>query len=185
MIPSIGTFGFFFQQTCGKLLYLFGRSFHSVCFFIQKTLLSFPQKLSICANFSLMQKECFSGHHTLLPRPYMSFPFPNLLNLYILHLQAYCLTFILWAPLFSRKEPRMGCLNSRRFVYVFKNRMHELKTFQCSNSSQKVRILLTKLGEIKKSSSYREKFIQGNDKFGQPTEMFEFSSIRVIEIFFA
>ena len=79
----------------------------------------------------------------------------------------------------------MVCLNSRRFVYVFKNRMHDSKTFECSNSSQKVRILLKKLGEIRKSSSYREKFIQGTDKFVRPTEMFKFSSIRVIEISFA
>ena len=28
----------------------------------------------------------FSGHHTLLPRPYLSFLFPNLSKLYILHL---------------------------------------------------------------------------------------------------
>ena len=63
--------------------------------------------------------------------------------------------------------------------------MHYLKTFECSNSSQKVRILLKKLGEIRKSSSYREKFIQGTDKFVRPTEMFDFSSIRVTETFFA
>ena len=61
--------------------------------------------------------------------------------------------------------------------------MHDLKTFKCSNSSQKVRILLKKLGEIRKSSSCRGKFIQGTEKFVRPTEMFEFSSIRVIEIF--
>ena len=37
------------------------------------------------------------------------------------------------------------------------------------------------LEEIRKSSSYREKFIQETNKFVRPTEMFEFSSIRVIE----
>ena len=62
---------------------------------------------------------------------------------------------------------------------------HDSKTFECSNSSQKVRILPEKLGEIRKSSSYRGKFIQGTDKFVRPKEMFEFSSIQVIEIFFA
>ena len=75
----------------------------------------------------------------------------------------------------------MVSLNSRRFVYVFKNRLHDSKTFECSNSSQKVRILLKKLGGIRKSLSYREKFIQGTDKFVRPNKMFEFPSIRVIE----
>ena len=64
--------------------------------------------------------------------------------------------------------------------------MHDSKAFECSNSSQKVRILLKKLGDVRKSSSYREKFIQGTlDEFVRPTEMFEFSSIRIIENFFA
>ena len=58
--------------------------------------------------------------------------------------------------------------------------MHDSKTLECSNSSQKVRVLLKKLGEIRKSSSYREKLTQGSDKFVRPTEMFEFSSIPVI-----
>ena len=88
---------------------------------------------------------------------------------------------VLWAPFFSRKEPIMVSLNSRPFVYVFKNQMHDLKTFECSNSSQKVQILLKKLGEIRKSSIYREKFLQGTGKFVRPTEMLEFLSIRVIE----
>ena len=74
----------------------------------------------------------------------------------------------------------MICLNSRRFVYVFKNRMHDSKTLKCSNSSQKVQILLKKLEEIRNRSSYREKFIQGTDKFVRPNKMFEFPSIRVI-----
>ena len=39
--------------------------------------------------------------------------------------------------------------------------MHDSKTSECSNSSQKVWFLLKKLGEISKSLSYREKFIQG------------------------
>ena len=59
--------------------------------------------------------------------------------------------------------------------------MHDTKTLKRSNSSQKVRILLKKPGEIGKSSSYREKFIEGTDKYVQPNEMFEFLSIRVIE----
>ena len=59
--------------------------------------------------------------------------------------------------------------------------MHDSKTFECSNWSQKVGILLKNLGEIRKSSSYGEKFIQGTDKFVRPNEMFEFPSIRVIE----
>ena len=63
--------------------------------------------------------------------------------------------------------------------------MHDSKTLECSNSSQKVRILLKKLWEIRKNSSYREKFIQETDKFVRPTDMFEFSIIRVKEIFFA
>ena len=54
MIPSIGLFGFFFQQTSGKLLYLFGCSSHSVCFFVKKTFLSFPKKLSVSTYFSPM-----------------------------------------------------------------------------------------------------------------------------------
>ena len=70
-------------------------------------------------------------------------------------------------------------------LYVFKNRMHDSKTFKCSNSSQKIRILLKKLGEVRKSSSYREKFIQETDKFVRPTEMFEFSNIRFMEMFLA
>ena len=37
------------------------------------------------------------------------------------------------------------------------------------------------LEQIRKSSSYREKFIQETKKFVRPTEMFEFSSIRDIE----
>ena len=51
MIPSIGTFWLLFQQTSGKLLYLFVCSSHSVCFFVKKTFLSFPKKLSVCAYF--------------------------------------------------------------------------------------------------------------------------------------
>ena len=93
-------------------------------------------------------------------------------------------TFLLWAPFFSRKEPKIVCLNSRRPAYVFKNRMGDSKTFECSNSCQKVGVLLKKLGEIRESSSYREKFIQGTDKFVRHTEMIEFSSTRVKEIFF-
>ena len=61
--------------------------------------------------------------------------------------------------------------------------MHDSQTLECSNSSNKVRILLKKFGEIRKSSIYSEKFIQGANKFVRPTEMFEFSSIRVVEIF--
>ena len=60
--------------------------------------------------------------------------------------------------------------------------MHDLKTLECSNSSQKVRILLKMLGEIRKSSSYREKFIQGTDKFVRPTyrdvQVFEYPNYR-------
>ena len=63
--------------------------------------------------------------------------------------------------------------------------MHDSETMECSNSSQKVRILLKRFREIRISSSYREKFIQGANKFVPPTEMFEFSSIRLIEIFLA
>ena len=59
--------------------------------------------------------------------------------------------------------------------------MYDSKRFECSNSSQKVQILLKKLGEIRESSSYREKFIQGTDKFVQPNEMFELPSIPVTE----
>ena len=77
----------------------------------------------------------------------------------------------------------MVCLNSQRLVYVFENRMGDLKTFECSNSCQKVGILLNKLGKIRKSSSYREKFIQGTDKFVRHTDMIEFSSTRVKDIF--
>ena len=58
--------------------------------------------------------------------------------------------------------------------------MHDSKTLECSNSSQKVRILLK--SSERKSSSYREKFIQVTDKFVRPTKMFEFSSVRVVEI---
>ena len=76
----------------------------------------------------------------------------------------------------------MVCLNSQHFVYAFKIQMDDLKTLECSNSSQKVLILLKKLGEIRKSLSYREKFIQGTNKFVWPTKMFEFSSIQVKEI---
>ena len=47
--------------------------------------------------------------------------------------------------------------------------------------SQKVRVLLKKLGEMRKSSSYRKKFTQGTDKIVRPNETFEFPSIRVIE----
>ena len=65
----------------------------------------------------------------------------------------------LWARFLYRKEPRMVSLNSRRFVDVFKNQMHDSKTLECWNFSQKVRILLNNLGEIRKSSSCREKFI--------------------------
>ena len=78
----------------------------------------------------------------------------------------------------------MARLNSRHFVYVFKNWMHDSKTLACLSSSQQVWILLKKLGEIWESSSYREKFIQGTDKFVRPTEMFEILSIHVIEILF-
>ena len=61
--------------------------------------------------------------------------------------------------------------------------MGDLKTFECSNSCQKVGILLNKLGKIRKSSSYREKFIQGTDKFVRHTDMIEFSSTRVKDTF--
>ena len=171
----------FSNKSGENCFYLFGCSSHSVCFFMKKTFLSFAKKFSSCAYFSPMQKERSSEHHTLLPRPCLSFPFPSLLELYILRQQAYCLTFILWASFFSRKEPRMVCLKSRRFVYVFKTRMNDSKTLECSNSCQKVRILLKKLGEIRKCLSYREKLIQGTDRFVRPTEMFEFPSIRVIK----
>ena len=55
----------------------------------------------------------------------------------------------------------MVSLNSRRFVYFFKNQIHDLKTLECSNSRQKVRILLKKLGEIKKI-----RVIEGNSSKG-------------------
>ena len=173
-------FGFFFQQTSGKLLFLFGCSSHSVIFFVKKTFFSFPKKSKFVLIFPLC-KRVFFGTPYFAARPYLSFPFPRLLKLYILHPWAYYLTFVLWAPFFSRKEPRMVCLNSRRFVYVSKNRMYDSETFECSNSSQKVQILLKKLGEIRESSSYREKFIQGTDKFFRPNEMFELPSIPVTE----
>ena len=154
MISSVGTFWLFFPTKQWKTAYLFGCSSHSVYFFVKKTFHSFPKKLSICAYFSSMQKECFSGHHTLLPRPYLSFSFPILLKLYILHQQAYCLTFVLWVPFFSCKEPKMVCLNSRRFVYVFKNQMHDSKTLECSNSSQRVVLL----NSIEKDRRDQKKF---------------------------
>ena len=59
--------------------------------------------------------------------------------------------------------------------------MHDSKTLECSNPTQIVRILLK--SEIRKSLTYREKFIQGTDKFVRLIEMFEFLSIRVIETF--
>ena len=63
--------------------------------------------------------------------------------------------------------------------------MDDLKTLECSNSSQKVQILLKKLGEIRKSLCYKENIIQETNKFFWPTKMFKFSSIQVKEIFFA
>ena len=63
---------------------------------------------------------------------------------------------------------------------LLKNGMHNSKTLESSNFSQKVQILLKKLREIRKSSSYTEKFIQGTNKFVRPKKMFEFQSIRVI-----
>ena len=59
--------------------------------------------------------------------------------------------------------------------------MHDSKTLECSNPTQIVRILLK--SEIRKSLTYREKFIKGTDKFVRLIEMFEFLSIRVIETF--
>ena len=60
--------------------------------------------------------------------------------------------------------------------------MHDTKTLERSNSSQKARILFKKPGEIGKSSSYREKFIQGTDKFVRPTyrdvQVFEYPNYR-------
>ena len=91
----------------------------------------------------------------------------------------------------------MVCLNSRRFVYVFKNRIHDSKTFEYSNSTQKVRILLKKLGEIRKSSSYRDvrvfEYLSYRDfvclkrvsRFKTPTNLFDLtrcSSFRVLEL---
>ena len=146
MIPSIGTYWLLFPTNQWKTLYLFGRSSHSVCFFVKKTFLSFPKKLSIYAYFSTMQKECFSGHRTLLPSPYSSFPFPSLLKLYILHLQTYCLTFVLWEPFFKNDwfEFTTLCLCFQKSIVriLVKN----------SNSIEKAR-------RYRKSSSYREKFI--------------------------
>ena len=86
--------------------------------------------------------------------------------------------------IFLSQRTKNSFLNSRRLVYVFKNRMGDSKTFECSNSCQKVGVLLKKLGEIRENSSYREKFIQGTDKFVRHTEMIEFSSTRVKETFF-
>ena len=83
--------------------------------------------------------------------------------------------------IFLSQRTKNSFLNSRRLVYVFKNRMGDSKMFECSNSCQKVGVLLKKLGEIRESSSYREKFIQGTDKFVRPNEMFEFLNIRLIE----
>ena len=135
-----------------------------MCFFVKKTFLSFPKNLCQFVLIFHPRRKCFSGHHTLMPRPYLSFPFPSLLKLYILNLQDYCLTFILWTTFFSSKEQGMVCLNSR-MLYVFKNGMHNSKTLESSNFSQKVQILSKKLREIRKSSSYTEKFIQGSNKF--------------------
>ena len=105
MIPSIGTFW---------LLSPINQ---------QKTALPIWSQLPQRVLFPFFSKEVvilclffahvgFSRHPTLLPHPYLSFPFPSLLKLQILYLQAYCLTFVLLTPFFSRKEPRRVCLNS-------------------------------------------------------------------------
>ena len=71
MIPSIGAFWLLFPTNKWKNAYVFRRSSRSLCFHVKKTFLSVPKKLSVCAYFSLMEKECFLGHHTLLSRPYV------------------------------------------------------------------------------------------------------------------
>jgi len=42
---------------------------------------------------------------------------------------------------------------------------------------------LQKSEKGEKSSSYREEFVLGTEKTVRPTEMFEFSSVRIMEIF--
>ena len=171
MIPSVGMFWLFFQQTSGKLL----------CLFVRKR-----------RSFLFENLKLFFTH---VERVFFGTPYFAATSLFVI---PFCKSFKAWpfTPIgllfnlrfmstlfFSGKEPRMVCLNSQGFVYVLKNWMHVLKTFECSNSSQKFWILLKKLREIRKTLSYREKFIQGTDKCVWPTETFDFSSIRVIEIF--
>ena len=107
----------------------------------EKDILFFSKEVvSLCLSFTHVERVFFRTPKC----SYFPFPFPRL---YILHPQSYCLAFVLWALFFSHKEPRMVCFDSQRFVYVFKNRMP---------SSQKVRTILKKLEDIRKSSSYRE-----------------------------
>jgi len=45
--------------------------------------------------------------------------------------------------------------------------------------------LCKKVNRERKVLSYREEFVLGTEKTIRPTEMFEFSSVRVMEIFLA
>ena len=166
-------FGFFFQQTSRKLFYLFGRSSHSVCPFHEEDIPFFSKEdVSLCLYFTHVERVFFRT-------PYFAatslFVIPISESIKALHFTPIGLLF---------NFRFMGTIFlSRRTTFMFSK--IDCMIWKRLNSSQKVRILLKKLGEIKKRSSYREKFIQGTNKFVRPTEMFEFSCIQVIEIFFA
>ena len=181
VIPSIGTFWLLFPTNQWKTAFIYlvvaptayAFSWRRHSFLFQRS-----------CQFVLIFHPCrkvFIGTPYFAATSFFVIPFSK--SFRALHFTPIGLLFnlILRASFFSRKEPRMVCLKSRRFVYVFENRMNDSKTLECSNSCQKVRILLKKLGEIWKYLSYREKFIQGIDRFVRSTEMFEFPSIQVIK----
>ena len=117
MILSIGIFWLLFPTNQQKTALSIWPQLPQRVFFREDDIPFFSKEVVNLRLFFTNVERVYFGYYTLLPRPYLSFPFPSLLKLYILHLQAYCLTFVLWAPFFSRKKPRMVCLNSRRFLF--------------------------------------------------------------------
>ena len=84
------------------------------------------------------------------------------------------------STIFLSQRSTSGLFDFMTLCLCFKNRMHDSKTLECLNSSQKVRILLKKFGEIRKSLSCRER----NSSKG-PTNLFDLSkclSFRVLEL---
>ena len=67
----------FFQQTSGKLRYLFGRSSHSVCFSVKKTFLFFSKEIVRFCLFFTHVERVFFGTPYFATTSLFAIPFPK------------------------------------------------------------------------------------------------------------